>query len=245
MTETAERKETYNVFEDPDVEFMGEDGLFPSERMRILEKKIRLALYDAMIKYYESIVGPLLVFAIAIVMIMSCSGCAKKLDIPANVPVNIIKVEAADISEEVEVKEEVLEPFLIDGYDFAPYNARKANIRETLDMLEYDEPRVLVSTYYNGCIAILSNNNLYGMRQGNGSYIFFLYLPREDEVESITVNEDFELLNNFSFYDRNVYGITLLHGKDIVGDIPVEATITYKDGSSESIEVLITKDYVN
>ena len=242
-TTTAVEK-SYNVFEDPDVEFMGEDGLFPSERLRILEKQVRIAIYDAMINYCESIVGPLpLVFLI----LLLCGGCAKKLDIPANAPVIITRVETEDAKEEVkeEVKEEALEPFLIDGYDFAPYNAKRSNIRETMDMLEYDEPRILVSTYYNGIIAILSNHNLFGMRQGNGSYIFFLYLPREDEVESITVNEDFELLNNFCFYDRNVYGITLLHGKDIVGDIPVEATVNYSDGTSETIGVMITKDYAS
>ncbi len=111
--------------------------------------------------------------------------------------------------------------------------------------LYYTEPTLLVSTYYKGVIATLSNGNIFTMHQEYGNYAYYLYIPDEMEVEEVSVGGDFEL-NTISNYDNgtifDVYTITCFLVKKGT-NIEMPVTIKLSDGTEKKLSVYITKNY--
>ena len=264
MSEKGRNAISYNVFMDPDVEFMDSNGNFPSDYKKISPTGKFLAV---------------LFIVIIFIMLVIVIGdeISKKNEpvelVPATSKTPTIEVIGETIEptqttigtnpignygfvrifeENLAKTDNTIKPYVIDGYDYAPYNMGITNLKKVMDEIGYEEPKLLVSTYYNGIIDVIggrNSRNLYRMHKENGTYIYFLYLPKEEK--EISVNEDYTILNTIVGVDENgkefkTYGICFLHGKDIVGeDLPIHVNISYMDGSEDELEVLVTKDYVS
>ncbi|MBP3255367.1 MAG: hypothetical protein J6M60_02620 [Clostridia bacterium] len=227
---------------------MDSDGNFPSEYETISAGKFFLFL----------IIG-IIIVAVMIVtgeIRQNSSKAVIELHPAVDSGITIIPIDARQEGRELKrvlegelssKKYEGLKPYEIDGYDFAPYNAGNMGIRTLFSQLKYDEPKLLVSTFYNGIIDVIGSRNLYREHPENGHYEYFLYLPKH--AKKVSVNTEYTNLNEMYRYEEHgdqesIYAVTFLHGKDIIGEnIPIVVNIQYDDGTSDKLEVFVTKNY--
>lgn len=134
---------------------------------------------------------------------------------------------------------EVKQPtYIIDGIDFYPYNSGEEGLQEVMAKMNYDSLRVLVTTFYNGAVDILSDGNLYTMQEARGGYIFYLYFPK-DPVE-ISKTDIINVEHIEGQYQRDIYSFTM---NEIGENMEVPIYVTYADGTKEKITLYITKNY--
>ena len=238
-----------DVHDDPDIEFLGSDGKFPSETVDDTSKGdflfylviILIAVVIMIVvgeitkeKKKENVVN---LPAMSSTVEVSPVGATEKPDAPH---VTITRVQEGPLK-----NSNIAESYFIDGYDYGPYNMGEKSLAQVMDELGfYDSPRLLASTFYNGIIDVLSSNNLYRLHKENGSYVFYLYLPKKEA--EISVDETYSYLNVIPVDGENVYAITLLHGIDTVGeDIPIVVHILYEDGERNDFVLHVAKDYIS
>lgn len=254
----------YNVFMDPDVELMDSDGNFPSEYKSFTSNggSLLFLIFLVIAVLLVIVIGeihreknsevvelkPVVSSSVNIVEVFDVVDASKLPNVTGlimakeeieDVKQDFIRVQEGELATR---KDQLLKPYLIDYYDYAPYNAGNVGLKTVMNEIGYDSPKLLVSTFYNGIIDVVASNNLYRMHKENGAYTFFLYLPKKES--EITVDEKFAYLNTFSCGGDTMYAITLLHGKDMVGEIPLSIHIKYLDGQETDFILHITKEYV-
>ena len=229
----------YSVFMDPDVEFMDENGKFPSEYKE-----------SSVWKFLFFIIVATIMVILIIVFVNGLSRDVVQLK-PTSSSINIIDVGEVEAPTKEENHVRVLEgplkeklddkikPYFIDSYDYAPYNYGLVGLNTVMNEIGYDSPKLLVSTFYNGIIDVIGSG-YYRMHKENGNYIYYLYLPKQ-ETEVFVEGKAY--LNEFYDSGKHMYAITLLHGNDVRGEIPLEIHVKYTDGYETFFTVKIEKDY--
>ena len=164
----------YNVFMDPDVEFLDSDDKFPSEYRKETKKERTIIILIISI-----IIIIFMVFIVEInknnkTEVAALNGTASTIQV-----IDVGKYDATPIGNKgfvrfqdfTPVKSEENKPYIIDDYDYTPYNLGKVSLKEVMNEIGYEEPMLLVSTYYNGIIDVIGSRYLYRMHKENGSYI--------------------------------------------------------------------------
>ena len=237
-----------NISKNSKEEIMDENGMLEEKKMR----------YERIVK--EKYINQMRSLAVIAVMLLFMTGCSKQPPVVEETKVGMtVKEEIATMTDmvvpheylekqEAEEKarvEKAQEELIIDGYDFASYNRGEISMMRVMKELYYTEPTLLVSTYYKGVIATLSNGNIFTMHQEYGNYAYYLYIPEGMEVEEVSVGGDFEL-NTISNYEYgttfDVYAITCFLVKKGT-NIEMPITIKLADGTVKMLSVYITKDY--
>ena len=255
MREEKRRKskvvEKYDIYMDPDVEFMDELGMFEKDRKE----------YDRSItEKYVNVVRIILVVSL-VLLVCLMSSCSRREPVVEETIVGGITVaeEIATMTgisvpheylekQEAEEKarvEKAQEELIIDGYDYASYNRGEISMMSVMKELNYTEPTLLVSTYYKGVIATLTDGNIFTMHREYGNYSYYLFIPKGMEVEDVSVGGDFEL-NTISNYEYgttfDVYAITCFLVKKGT-NIEMPVNIKLADGTVKKLSVYITKEY--
>lgn len=241
--------EVKNIQKNQKVDFKDDSRMFEEKKKR----------YERIIK--EKYIDQIRSLAAIALMFLFMTGCANhQPPIVDDVIVGMtVKEEIATMTqmavpheylekqeqEEKERVENAREKLVIDGYDFASYNRGEISMMRVMKELSYTEPTLLVSTYYKGVIATLSDGNIFTMHKEYGDYAYYLYIPEGLEVEEVSVGGDFEL-NTISNYEYgstfDVYSITcFLVGKGTNIEMPI--TIKLSDGTEKKMSVYITKSY--
>lgn len=135
---------------------------------------------------------------------------------------------------------EVKQPtYIIDGIDFYPYNSGEEGLQEVMAKMNYDSLRILVTTFYNGAVDILSDGNIYRMQEERGGYIFYLYFPKDPVEISKTDIINVEHIEG-QYQNHDIYSFTM---NGVGENMEVPIYVTYADGTKENLTLYITKDY--
>ena len=137
--------------------------------------------------------------------------------------------------------------YMVDGYDFAEFYESGAKVEEIVQDWTDDSVRVIVKAWGKKIIAVLEDGDSFVMEEavGGSHFSFDMYVPRKANGVTTTVDKSFLRLHK---NDReNTEKLPFYFGidDDATGtDVECPITITYEDGTEETITIYITKEYV-
>ena len=144
---------------------------------------------------------------------------------------------------EPEVTEEVVEdnPNVIDGIDFTEFNEGDASFFDIMENYPNNDNLKLIALSDKRVEAILEDGDSIIQEKDNGEYTFFFYTSKD--VKSVYKIGGKDVSADIAEYP-NIRGYCFVKDEVTGTDIECGATVTYEDGTEESITIYVTKDYV-
>lgn len=137
--------------------------------------------------------------------------------------------------------------YMVDEHDFAEYYESDARIEEVVQTWTDDSARIIV-VGFKDVNAVLKDGDSFVMDESVGAYYSFYVIVPKKAIEATTSNETFVNIIDAPVKEEGnrdkmpyAFGID---DKETGTNVECPITITYEDGTEETITIYITKEYV-
>ena len=137
--------------------------------------------------------------------------------------------------------------YMVDEHDFAEYYESDARIEDVVQTWNDDSARIVV-VGFKDVNAVLKDGDSFVMDESVGAYYSFYVIVPKKAVEATNGNEKFVNIidapvKEASNRDKLPYAFSI-DDEETGTDVECPITITYEDGTEETITIYITKEYV-
>ncbi|MBO6206716.1 MAG: hypothetical protein J6O73_07225 [Lachnospiraceae bacterium] len=170
-------------------------------------------------------------------------------EVPTEAPEATESIKATEEPTPTEAPTPTKSSYMVDGYDFAEFYESGASVDEVVQNWTEDSVRVIVKARNKNIEAVLKDGDSFVMDESVGAYYSFaIYVPKKAANATTTADKSLMRiykteLENAENREKMPYVFNI--DDDITGtDLECPITITYEDGTEETITIYITKEYV-